>query len=83
LWYDVCFRLTAISQLTHHGMLYVPIGYTFGSGMFKMDEPRGGSPYGAGTYAGSGSRMPSETELAMAEHQGQLTAKVAKLLAAK
>ena len=76
-------RLTAITQLTHHGMLFVPIGYTFGAGMFKMDEIRGGSPYGAGTFAGDGTRIPSETELAMAEHQGRLTANVAKLLARK
>ncbi|XP_024359128.1 probable NAD(P)H dehydrogenase (quinone) FQR1-like 1 [Physcomitrium patens] len=75
--------LTTITQLTHHGMLYVPIGYTFGAGMFKLDEPRGGSPYGAGTFAGDGTRMPTETELAMAEHQGRLTANVAKLLARK
>ena len=27
-------KLTAITQLVHHGMLYVPIGYTFGAGMF-------------------------------------------------
>ncbi|KAG0564838.1 hypothetical protein KC19_8G144200 [Ceratodon purpureus] len=75
--------LTTVTQLTHHGMLFVPIGYTFGAGMFKLDEPRGGSPYGAGTFAGDGTRMPSETELAMAEHQGRLTANVAKLMARK
>lgn len=51
--------------------------------MFKMDEPRGGSPYGAGTFAGDGTRMPSVTELGMAEHQGRLTANVAKLMARK
>ncbi|KAH0865332.1 hypothetical protein HID58_082543, partial [Brassica napus] len=38
---------TAITQLVHHGMLIVPIGYTFGAGMFKMDSIHGGSPYGA------------------------------------
>eukprot|EP00249_Psilotum_nudum_P010773 c22756_g1_i1 orf=1-693(-) len=41
---------TALTQLVHHGMLFVPIGYTFGAGMFKMEEVRGGSPYGAGTF---------------------------------
>ncbi|KAL5754717.1 hypothetical protein ACOSP7_022937 [Xanthoceras sorbifolium] len=61
---------TAITQLVHHGMLFVPIGYTFGAGMFKMDSIRGGSPYGAGVFAGDGTREPSETELALAEHQG-------------
>lgn len=71
---------TSITQLAHHGMLFVPIGYTFGAGMFKMDEIRGGSPYGAGTYAGDGSRKPSEIELALAEHQGKYTANVVKQL---
>jgi NAD(P)H dehydrogenase (quinone) len=80
---DGCFRLTAVTQLTHHGMLFVPIGYTFGAGMFKMDEPKGGSPYGAGTFAGDGTRTPSESELGIADHQGRLTANVAKLLATK
>uniref|UniRef100_A0A2P2P5W0 NAD(P)H dehydrogenase (quinone) n=1 Tax=Rhizophora mucronata TaxID=61149 RepID=A0A2P2P5W0_RHIMU len=72
---------TAITQLAHHGMLFVPIGYTFGAGMFKMDSIRGGSPYGAGVYAGDGSREPSETELALAEHQGKYMATVVKRLA--
>lgn len=74
-------RWTAITQLVHHGMLYVPIGYTFGAGMFTMDDAQGGSPYGAGTFAGDGTRTPTVTELAMAEHQGRLTGNVAKLLA--
>ncbi|GAB4849583.1 hypothetical protein Ancab_004378 [Ancistrocladus abbreviatus] len=25
--------LTAVTQLAHHGMIFVPIGYTFGAGM--------------------------------------------------
>ncbi|XVE66679.1 hypothetical protein DITRI_Ditri08aG0097700 [Diplodiscus trichospermus] len=69
---------TAITQLAHHGMLYVPIGYTFGAGMFKMDSIRGGSPYGAGVYSGDGTRVPSETELALAEHQGKYMAATVK-----
>ncbi|XP_058105855.1 probable NAD(P)H dehydrogenase (quinone) FQR1-like 2 [Magnolia sinica] len=72
---------TAITQLAHHGMLFVPIGYTFGAGMFKMDTIRGGSPYGAGVFAGDGTREPSETELALAEHQGKYMAAVVKRLA--
>ncbi|KAK7406648.1 hypothetical protein VNO78_08277 [Psophocarpus tetragonolobus] len=72
---------TAITQLAHHGMLFVPIGYTFGPGMFKMDSIRGGSPYGAGVFAGDGTREPSETELALAEHQGKYMAIVVKKLA--
>lgn len=72
---------TAITQLTHHGMLFVPIGYNFGSGMFKMDSPRGGTPYGAGVFAGDGTRQATETELALAEHQGKYMAAVVKRLA--
>ncbi|XP_044469573.1 probable NAD(P)H dehydrogenase (quinone) FQR1-like 2 [Mangifera indica] len=71
---------TAITQLAHHGMLFVPIGYTFGAGMFKMESIRGGSPYGAGVFAGDGTRKPSETELALAEHQGKYMAAVVKRL---
>lgn len=71
---------TAITQLVHHGMLFVPIGYTFGSGMFNMDDIRGGSPYGAGVFAGDGSRQPSEAELALAEHQGKYMAAFVKKL---
>ncbi|GMN66246.1 hypothetical protein TIFTF001_035344 [Ficus carica] len=72
---------TAITQLAHHGMLFVPIGYTFGAGMFKMDSIRGGTPYGAGVFAGDGTREPTETELALAEHQGKYMAAVVKKLA--
>ncbi|KAF3435618.1 hypothetical protein FNV43_RR22709 [Rhamnella rubrinervis] len=69
---------TAITQLAHHGMLYIPIGYTFGAGMFKMDSIRGGSPYGAGVFSGDGTREPSEVELALAEHQGKYMAAIVK-----
>lgn len=72
--------LTAITQLTHHGMIFVPIGYTFGAGMFEMENLKGGSPYGAGTFAGAGSRQPTELELAQAFHQGKYIAGIAKKL---
>lgn len=72
--------LTAITQLVHHGMVFVPIGYTFGAGMFEMEKVRGGTPYGAGTYAGDGSRQPSEFELELAFHQGKYFAVIAKKL---
>lgn len=62
-------------------MLFVPIGYTFGAGMFMMDSVRGGSPYGAGVFAGDGLREPTETELALAEHQGKYMAALVKKLA--
>ncbi|CAK9156233.1 unnamed protein product [Ilex paraguariensis] len=51
--------LTAITQLVHHGMIFVPIGYMFGAGMLEMEKIKGGSPYGAGTagtFAGDGSQ---------------------------
>lgn len=72
---------TAITQLAHHGMLFVPVGYTFGAGMFKMDSIRGGTPYGAGVFAGDGTREPTDAELALAEHQGKYMAGVVKKLA--
>ncbi|XP_057537296.1 probable NAD(P)H dehydrogenase (quinone) FQR1-like 1 [Amaranthus tricolor] len=72
--------LTAITQLTHHGLIFVPIGYTFGAGMFEMEHVKGGSPYGAGTFAGDGSRQPSELELQQAFHQGKYFATIAKKL---
>ncbi|XP_048560514.1 quinone-oxidoreductase QR2-like [Triticum urartu] len=73
--------LTAITQLTHHGMLFVPVGYTHGAGMFAMDEVKGGSPYGSGTFAGKdGGRTPSDAELALAAHQGKYFAGIAKKL---
>ncbi|PKU78133.1 hypothetical protein MA16_Dca012253 [Dendrobium catenatum] len=72
--------LTAITQLVHHGMIFVPIGYTFGAGMFEMEKVKGGSPYGAGTLAGDGSRFPTEVELEQAFHQGKYFATIAKKL---
>ncbi|KAL1308574.1 probable NAD(P)H dehydrogenase (quinone) FQR1-like 3 [Arachis ipaensis] len=72
--------LTAITQLAHHGMLFVPLGYTFGSGMFEMDEVKGGSAYGAGTFAGDGTRQPTELELQQAFYQGKYMAEIAKKL---
>ncbi|TKY66638.1 NAD(P)H dehydrogenase (quinone) FQR1 [Spatholobus suberectus] len=72
---------TAITQLVHHGMIFVPIGYTFGPGMFEMKELKGGSPYGAGTYTGDdGSRQPTKLELEQAFHQGNYIATIAKKL---
>lgn len=62
-------------------MLFVPIGYTYGAGMFKMDTIRGGTPYGAGVFAGDGTREANEAELALAEHQGKYMAAVVRRLA--
>lgn len=72
--------LTAVTQLAHHGMLYVPLGYTFGDGMFELNEVKGGSCYGAGTYAADGSRQPTELELKQAFYQGTYIAGITKKL---
>ncbi|OIT26513.1 putative nad(p)h dehydrogenase (quinone) fqr1-like 1 [Nicotiana attenuata] len=72
--------LTAITQLVHHGMIFVPTGYSFGAGMFEMEKIKGGSPYGSGTYAGDGSRQPTELELEQAFHQGKYIATITKKL---
>ncbi|TKY49573.1 NAD(P)H dehydrogenase (quinone) FQR 1 [Spatholobus suberectus] len=32
--------LTSITQLVHHGTTFVPIGYTFSTGMFEMEGER-------------------------------------------
>ena len=72
---------TFITQLAHHGMIYVPIGYSFGKELFSLDEVKGGSAYGAGTYAGGdGSRTPSELELKIAKFQGKKFAEIVKKL---
>lgn len=66
--------LNAISTLTHHGIIFVPLGYstTFPQ-LANLTEVRGGSPWGAGTFAGAdGSRSPSALELEIAVAQGKL-----------
>lgn len=35
--------MTAVTQLAHHGMIYVPPGYSFGAGMFDMANVKVGS----------------------------------------
>jgi len=65
--------IAALSTLTHHGIIYVPLGYgkTFPQ-LTNLNEIRGGSPWGAGTFAGAdGSRSPSELELELATIQGE------------
>jgi len=74
--------LTTVTQLTHHGMIFVPIGYGNPS-LFNMDEVHGGSPYGAGTFAGGdGSRQPTQLELGIAAYQGKYFAGVVNALKA-
>ncbi|KAF2164495.1 benzoquinone reductase [Zasmidium cellare ATCC 36951] len=65
--------LNSISTLTHHGFIYVPLGYkTTFSILGDVSEVRGGSAWGAGTFsAGDGSRQPTEKELTLAKEQGK------------
>ncbi len=66
--------IAALSTLTHHGIIYVPLGYakTFGL-LADLSEVRGGSPWGAGTFAApDGSRQPSAKELELATVQGEV-----------
>ena len=62
-----------ISTLTHHGIIFVPLGYknTFAQ-LSNLTEVHGGSPWGAGTLAGAdGRRLPSALELEVAKIQGK------------
>ncbi|EKM56977.1 uncharacterized protein PHACADRAFT_254412 [Phanerochaete carnosa HHB-10118-sp] len=65
--------LNSISTLTHHGIIFVPLGYsTTFSQLSNLSEPHGGSPWGAGSFAGAdGSRSPSALELEIATLQGK------------
>lgn len=49
-------RLTAITPLAHHGMIFVPFGirFTYSHEFGNVKEVKGGSPYGTGTYVGRG-----------------------------
>ena len=69
-----------ITNLMHHGLTIVGLDYGF-QAQQGVDEVKGGSPYGATTIAGDGSRQPSDTELAGARYQGQRIAEVAAKLA--
>ena len=65
--------LNSLSTLVHHGIIFVPLGYakTFPQ-ITSFDEVHGGSPWGAGTFAGpDGSRHPTKLELEIATIQGK------------
>ncbi|KAF5362463.1 hypothetical protein D9756_002083 [Leucocoprinus leucothites] len=64
--------INMMSTLTHHGIIYVPFGYATAFPLLTdMSEIHGGTPWGAGTFAGSdGSRKPSALEKKMATNQG-------------
>jgi len=65
--------ISALSTLTHHGLIYVPLGYKTSFPLLaNLSEVRGGSPWGAGTFAGAdGSRQPTALELELATIQGE------------
>ncbi|KAJ5278681.1 NADH-quinone oxidoreductase [Penicillium angulare] len=65
--------ISTMSTLVHHGFVYVPLGYKNAFGQLSnLTEIHGGSPWGAGTFAGAdGSRQPSALELEVAEIQGK------------
>ena len=44
--------LAAMSTFAHHGLIYVPLGYATAFGpLVDLSEARGGSAWGAGTFA--------------------------------
>jgi NAD(P)H dehydrogenase (quinone) len=44
--------ISAMSTLAHHGMIYVPLGYKTAFPILSdLEKVRGGSPWGAGTFA--------------------------------
>jgi len=65
--------LASISTLAHHGIIYVPFGYSHAfPDLSNLEEVHGGSPWGAGTFASpNGSRQPTELELKIATIQGK------------
>ncbi|KAG5643029.1 flavodoxin-like fold protein [Asterophora parasitica] len=65
--------LNSISTLTHHGIIYVPLGYARAFGQLtNLNEVHGGSPWGAGTFANSdGSRQPTPLELEIGNIHGK------------
>ncbi|KAF9510691.1 benzoquinone reductase [Hydnum rufescens UP504] len=64
---------SALSTFVHHGLIIVPLGYGSAFPLLgNLTEVHGGSPYGAGTFAGAdGSRQPTALELEIATIQGK------------
>lgn len=71
--------ISTATSLLHHGMLVVGLPLAHWTGI-PVDEASGGTPYGASTFVGDGSRLPSERELAGAEAQGKWVAEIARKL---
>jgi len=66
--------IAALSSWVHQGLVYVPLGYKNNfAQLANVNELRGGSPWGAGTFSGAdGSRQPTPLELELAEIQGKV-----------
>jgi len=66
--------IAALSSWVHQGLVYVPLGYKNNfAQLANVNELRGGSPWGAGTFSGAdGSRQPTALELELAEIQGKV-----------
>ncbi|KAH9442933.1 hypothetical protein MJO28_014259 [Puccinia striiformis f. sp. tritici] len=63
--------LTTIPFLAHHGIIFVPLGFTHPN-LTDNTEITGGSAWGASTVAGGdGSRIPTAKELEIAVGQGK------------
>lgn len=71
--------LTSIPFFLHQGLVFVGLPYAF-AGQTSVEEIIGGSPYGASTVAGDGSRRPTKIDLDgarfLGEHVGKITAKL-------
>jgi len=73
--------MNSLSTLTHHGIVFVPLGYAANEQQVNLKEVHGSSPWGAGTFSdGNGSRQPTELELKIAETQGASFFKIASKL---
>ena len=73
-------RLTGITPLAHHGMIFVPFGirFAYSNEFGNVKEVKGGSPYGAGTYARR--EGPTSIELMHAFDHGYYFANITKQL---
>lgn len=67
--------------LAHFGMVIAGLTFSEATELWDISEMRGGSPYGAGTLAGDGSRQPSAIELSLARKQGKRVATLARRMA--
>ena len=70
--------VNALSVLVHHGIIFVPLGYAKAFPLqTNLEEIHGGSPYGAGTFAGvDGSRQPTKLEKKLLSSKVNLSTKL-------